>query len=422
MNTHNVCNRKQLGTISMNSSAIEVFFHGSTLREPTYTCGVYGNDKIKSLQDLNATVYFYYAPPYAFCVDCENKGITLDLISMALDLLNIKSKLEGALFINPDVKKIVESILEDSSVIFLITGASSEFDFTQPFLYDNGYWIIRSPNEIPRWRYIIRIFSVEVWASWILSSIFLTLAWFATIYRRTSKLNTLNDAIQGFLIILKHFIEQPFSLKPSTISQSIVLATILMSTFLMNLFFDSKFSYILTGFNYEKSIESFEDLMENKLEVVLADYMLEYFENDKKALKYFKKYRTASKITLEAVVEENKAVPFPDVIFHYEYHNYLDSNQRPLIRKLNPPLMTIFLYAVLRKGNPLTNPLNQKLIRLVEHGFATYIFSKYKSHKIVRDKKLDVKKLTLNHIHLPLTLWIIGILLSIICFLSELKF
>ncbi|KAL3271596.1 hypothetical protein HHI36_022071 [Cryptolaemus montrouzieri] len=341
----------ELGRKSMSSTDTE------TIMDNSFFCGIQGNENSRFIQEFNVTVYFFYGPPYTLCENCENRGIVLEMISMALDLLNIERKFVGNLFLNPDVKKIIDSIfLEDSGAIFLGVPVTDEYDFTQPFLYDNAYWILRTPDEIPRWRYIIRIFSSEVWTVWLLSSVLLSLAWFATIYRRTRNHKTLTHYIEGLLIILKHFIEQPHILKPSSLSQNIVLYTLLLSTFLMNLFFESKFSYILTGFNYEKSIESFEDMMRNELQVEFPDYFLEFFEGDLRALKYFEKYRTGTENTLRVVAEENKATGYPDIMFLYELHNYLDSNQRPLLRKLKPPIMTVFINAVLREGNPLKIP------------------------------------------------------------------
>ncbi|KAL3271598.1 hypothetical protein HHI36_022073 [Cryptolaemus montrouzieri] len=388
-----------------------------------YSCRIYGNENMESIKKMELTVHFFYAPPFTFCENCENKGISLEIITMALESLKIKRKFKGIFFMNFNMKTLAESIFsENNSDIFVGLPPFVEYDFTQPFLYSNAYWIVRSPNEIPRWRYLIRIFSTEVWIVWILSSIVLSLMWFAIMSKKTYNRRTLQQSTEGLFIIFKHFIEQPHYLKPSSIPQIIVLTTILISTFLMNLFFDSKFSYFLTGFNYEKSINSFDDLMENKLEVQLPDYFLEHFNGDTKALEYFEKYRTGTRSTLKIVVEENKAVVYPEGMFLYEYQNFLDAYQRPLVRRLNAPVETLFMRVILRKGNPLTKPLNEKLIHLVEHGFANYIHSKYKSHKTIRDKTLDVRTLTLDHIHLPLVLWIIGILLGIICFLCELKF
>ncbi|KAL3271594.1 hypothetical protein HHI36_022069 [Cryptolaemus montrouzieri] len=315
----------------VNSTDTEIIMEASHLRKTFNSCGSNG-----SIEEINTSVHFLYTPPYTLCDNCENKGIVLDIISMALDLLNVKRKLVGGLFLNPDVRKLADSLfLEDTCAIFIGLPIPIGYDFTQPFLFDRGYWIVRSPHEIPRW---------------------------------------------------------------------------------------SKFSYILSGFNYEKSIESFEDLMENEVEVELPDFVLEFFDGDTRALKYFEKYRTGTEASLRIVVDENKAIGYPDIMYLFESHDYLDSNQRPLLRKLDPPIATIFMYATLRKGNPLTKPLNEKLIHLVEHGFANDILSKYKSQKTVRDKTLDVKNLTLDHIQLSLALWFIGIFLSTVCFLCELKF
>ncbi|KAL3270975.1 hypothetical protein HHI36_021478 [Cryptolaemus montrouzieri] len=364
------------------------------------------------VNEISVCTHIY--PPYEI-EDDVRKGIDVEILKMTFDLLRIKFKI--VVFPYP-VGKIDDYLTNmfAKNICDTYSGIQARvlFDFTDPHFYDTLHWVTRTPEEMPRWKYALKNFTIDIWFSCMISTIFLSIVWHLTIFRSKS-FKRISNLPQGFLITLKLFLEQSYSSKTSNISQKIMLITILFTSFMINAFYKSRFTYLLSGFNINEPIDSFEAIKANKMMLKIPHSVQQFFEYDPKEIKYLRKYQTVADPSIEIHklrYEKNTATTLPKRIFYWFINQNLDENMRPTLQIINPPIVFLMSSLILRKNSALTEPLNEKLGYLRDHGHISYILSKYEVLIAERDPTLDVKKLTINHIQLPLILWIFGIIVA----------
>ncbi|KAK9874173.1 hypothetical protein WA026_002525 [Henosepilachna vigintioctopunctata] len=369
-------------------------------------------------------VCFFDQDPYAICTKCNKKGIDIDIQTMVYNLINVTTHFVKK---KPPLKEVTKQFnyVFSTGECEVMPGLLSidGFDFSYTYLFDSMHWVVHVSDEIPKWRYAFKIFSPHIWFVWILSSISLSLALYLTTYEKNNRCQVLS-LFKGLLLISKLFLEQPNEFITSKLSQWIIFVTILISTYLINLFYKSRFIYLLSGFVYEKSVDSFEDIMNNKLIMDVIDEMKIIFYGDERVIEYFEKYQIANKSKNWNFigVDRKTTALCTKRAFLYKIADFLDEDGRPTIKLIDEPVTKVFKKCVLAFGNPLINLLSAKLTILNEHGFVPHISSKYVAHEIKRNPALDVKKLTLSNLQLPIGLWVTGIIISFISLICELYF
>ncbi|KAL3270971.1 hypothetical protein HHI36_021474 [Cryptolaemus montrouzieri] len=388
--------------------------HGNCFKTENFTSIFKNNWKRKEIN-----VCINKSPPYTFENDTK-EGIDIEILKITCDLLKIDVKFLyfsypvgnlDAYFTNVFAKNICD--------VYNRMRPRPLFDFTHPYLFDTLHWVTKTPEQIPRWKYAFKIFTLDIWLSCIFSTTAISLVWHLTTLNKT-----FIHLPQGFLITLKLFLEQSYSWKTSSVSRTIMFINVLFTSFMINAFYKSRFTYLLSGFNVNKPIDSFEAIMANKMFVILPYSVRVFFEHDPKANEYFKKYQIVGNPSLElhkVPYKKNTATALPERIFYWRTNRYINEDMRPLLQIINPSIVLLMYCMILPKGSPLVEPLKVKLGHLQDHGHISYILSKYKLLIAVRDPTLDVKKLTIDHMQLPLALWIIGIIVASIIFLYESK-
>ncbi|KAL3270972.1 hypothetical protein HHI36_021475 [Cryptolaemus montrouzieri] len=361
--------------------------------------------------------------PFAF-ENNTRRGIDVEIVGMALDLLGIGVKFLVFPYPIGDIDVYLTKMFT-MKICDIYSGIKFRklFDCTDTHIFDSLHWVIKTPEEMPRWKYAFKIFTLDIWLSCIISTIFISIAYHLTMIKSRS-FKRIRNLPQGFLITLKLFLEQSHSWKTSNVSRTIILIIMLFSSCMINAFFKSKFAYLLSGFNLDDPIDSFEAIMANKMIIKMPLNMKQVFDDEPKAAEYLKKYLILSDPSVEiynVIHQNNIATTIPKTMFEWEMNNYLSEDMRPLLQMINQPIIYILFSMILPKGSSLKEPLNEKLGYLHDHGLVSYIKSKYKVLTAQRDPTLDVKKLTINHIQLPLSIWIIGIITACITYLFESK-
>ncbi|KAK9874171.1 hypothetical protein WA026_002523 [Henosepilachna vigintioctopunctata] len=377
--------------------------------------------RISIYQGSRITVCYFQIPPYGMSKCGNTKGISVEITALALDMLNISAHFKGYIFPRMTLNQHYHYVFSnDICTIHVQAEAMKDFDFTQPYVFDHLNWIVPTPEEIPRWKFAFQVFSSDVWLTWVISCLVLSLAWYATEFTMNSK-PQLKQLAMGLEIIFTLFLQQSSNIKISTISTRIVLATIIISTFFINLFYICKFSYLLSGMNYENSIETLEDVMEKSLYVRIPDEVNNYYKDEEKILQYFKLFRKDFEYSLkEAASLRNSITSNLHRSYIYNLKDVLDDNKRVLLEEMRTPIKVAHLTAVLPKGNALTKLLSDKFGHLRQHGLVDYVTSKYYKFP-AEGTNVEKKKLTLTSIQFPLCAWIIGIIFSLIAFLNELN-
>ncbi|KAL3270973.1 hypothetical protein HHI36_021476 [Cryptolaemus montrouzieri] len=204
--------------------------------------------------------------PYAF-KNNTRRGIDVEIIGMAFDLLGIDVKF--LLFPYPigNVDSYLTKMFT-TKICDIYSGIKFRklFDCTDTHIFDTLHWVIKTPEEMPRWKYAFKIFTLDIWLSCVMSTTFMSFAYHLTTFKSRS-FKRISNLPQGFLITLKLFLEQSHSWKTSNISTTIIFIIILFSSCMINAFFKSKFAYLLSGFNLDDPIDSFEAIMANKMTI-----------------------------------------------------------------------------------------------------------------------------------------------------------
>ncbi|KAL3284929.1 hypothetical protein HHI36_019062 [Cryptolaemus montrouzieri] len=361
------------------------------------------------------------SPPYNIENDTK-KGILTEISELVFESLKIDVKFVRFPYHLGNVDTYLTNIF-DKNICDIYTGIKPTvlFDFTYPYIYDTLHWITKTPDEIPRWKYALKIFKLNSWLSFIFSIILISVAYHFTMFR-TGSFEKIMHLHQGFVITLKLFLEQSHSWKTSNLSREIMFVTILFTSFMINAFCKTRFTYLLSGFNVNERIDSFEAIMANRMSVKISYSIERIFEHEPQKAEYLRKYQILmdpSDAIKQIPYEENTATALPKKVYDYRINQFIDEEMRPLLQLIDPPIVLLTVSMVLPKGDLLTEPLNKKLQHLQDHGHISYILSRYKVMFAVRDPTLDVKKLTINHIQLPLAILIIGMIASGIIFFFE---
>ncbi|KAK9880618.1 hypothetical protein WA026_011855 [Henosepilachna vigintioctopunctata] len=351
--------------------------------------------------------------PYSFCPrNSSKKGLTIEITTMILSLLGLKPKYVNVLYPKKDVLKNINTIISRNICeIFTSNPGLPSLDYTFPYAFDSLNWIVKNAEEIPRWKYAFQIFSLSIWLIWLFSSICLSVMWYIT---KKCSMGYSSRIVEGFGMICSVFVEQSLSVEIPRFSQKIILVIILISTVFFNMFYKTKFSFLLSGFNFENSIDSFEDVMENSLTVQIPDRFAELYSNDANAMKYFEKHcrTTNAENAIEDVKhKENVATSYVKGVILYKtakLKDFVGVHNRPLLKILEPPILNIFFCMVLSKRNPLTNLIDRNLKKLFYHGFVSHILSKYQIQSSTSNPEVDVKKLSLSSLQLAFILYFMG--------------
>lgn len=345
------------------------------------------------------------------------QGIVFDFWKEALNLLKMTAEFIIIVFPKESVVKLRRTILTNGSCDIFGNGNPLEgsYDMTHPYFFDSLVWVVKTPKEIPRWRYAFEIYSKEIWVIWFLAAAALSSAQFTLLKIQKNDV----ELTDGLVLIFFIFMQQSQRVKLSSLSQYILLGILILTTFLMNLFYCTKFAFLLTGFKYETSVDTFENIIEEGYTLEFSKAFLIFLQTHK-SFNFIKNHHVESLLFLN-ITEDKRATLFLRNMFNYQIGNFLDDQNRPLVRMLQEPLVTLPFMAILRRGSSLTNKISEKFDRLMENGILSKIIEEYDNHKMNKGPTVILRKLTLQSLQLAFILWVIGVVVCFARFYFELK-
>ncbi|KAL3275612.1 hypothetical protein HHI36_020365 [Cryptolaemus montrouzieri] len=227
------------------------------------------------------------------------------------------------------------------------------------------------------------------------------------------------------LALVCGFLEQTFRVKMNSRSQRLIVIFILFLSTIMNYIFKSRFTYLLNGLNYEKSINNVDDILSKGLKIGSTKYVSGIINTTSKMDQYLQQNfvecfglnclnitafkRDMATLTLKGIVQSSIDM------FSDKY------NDRWLLKDLPSQTQTIYFVAYFIPGHPMFPLFNRNLQRVVEAGIVENIALKYNTFHETKKKSFNsTQSLHLEHIAAPLVLWLIGFLLSLIVFIGEL--
>lgn len=150
--------------------------------------------------------------------------------------------------------------------------------------------------------------------------------------------------------------------------------------------------------------------MANDYKIVGTEIFLHLFETDESISAYLKQHFEHGAINLN-ITSPGIATFSLKQTFLYGVKNLLDGKE----------FATRSFGALFRRGDPLKVLLNEKISLMIEHGFLSRLFSKYRSFVFEKELQVDIERLALLSLQFPYVLWCLGIILSLAIFCYEIN-
>jgi hypothetical protein len=374
----------------------------------------------------------------------EVKGMEMYLLKKVLKQMNMT-------FIhvpNPDGSEIEEGLPDNlirsmlAKEAYIALGGMGKHDLIDPFLEStNCYhilrirWYVPCSVKYPRWSSIFRILSVELWLVLIISIVIAAISTtFVGRYSCTSEWESYKTVTSSLTNVWAVILGVPVSKMPRAPS--------LCSLFLAWVFFSVAFSTVfqthLTTFlidsGYKKPIQNKNELYESGIKLYCPPEYKFVFENgDETEISKVERNRancpSPSVCMNWAKYHKNVSILLPDFVFEilYPLGDTLGENSEPLLCKLEDGVVyNEGLNMIMFHGDPLMKRVSEIIDRVVEAGLYNYWISRlidlyllFYRKKAIEDPLDGYYSFNLYHMQPAFYLLLMGLCLSVLCFIVE---
>lgn len=298
---------------------------------------------------------------------------------------------------------------------------TGDFEFTQPHSIDSLSWNAPVAGEVRKWKNILLIFALTVWA-FLGIAIPLNAAIWAILARNFDKYRSVRLC---FLItlctLLQGSVRKPVSNPLRFAFISWVMASLLLSTA-----YQSKLISLLTMTIYEDQIETPEEFIAKGLEFGFYESIRDLFDNpsDPVEWKIYNEYKLCPLNALDCI---NRTAFKRDFVvlknrrqISYHTRNYILPDGRNRVYPFVNDVLYYPVAMVMQKGHPFLPRINSLVNRLPEYGFTfkieqdTGLDRKYKNF----DKK-EAKPLILEHLMGSFIVYAFGNIVSSLLLILE---
>lgn len=384
-------------------------------------------DKLSSVwKRSDLTLIYSYEAPYSMSITGPKKGIEMDL----LEIILVKTR-ANAIFFNKknpsfNLTELMEKGGYDIDFGNLALDVSNN-DFTVPYSCDSTYWFVPQPEKIPKWKLAFTVFESEVIIVLVISFICISILWhFTNILIEHGTVEKL--FIEKLWQIFTLSIEQGITLKMNYISPRILIFLILQLQLILNSSFKAKYTFFLSGTNYEKAIETLEEVMDEGLNIGSTTFLIKVYTTTPKVYKYiqdnFVECDTGPACLNRSAIRKDLAVLKPNKKVAYIRDQFTDRKGHHLHHRLPFPVHTLCNTFYIPKGHPMFSIFNRFVHLLVQHGFVEKIIAKY--DQIIKSRSrsttLDNPKLKFSSVKGPLFMTAVGLVMGSLVFLLEIFF
>ncbi|KAK9890793.1 hypothetical protein WA026_012137 [Henosepilachna vigintioctopunctata] len=364
---------------------------------------------------------------FSDCFICESKfkGIESEIFYTIIEYLGIRP--------SPNTYDNYNSFIMEHpkyrvGVIFgalaMELGLNS-FDTTIPYLEEYIAFFVPPQRFMARWKYILTVFSIEIWLAWLISVTIISMAWSLSHYKST-RIWISGRCFNMFVAAYKLFLTQSYSFPTLHISHGTISLCIVILSTMMNFFFGTRLTYILNGVNYESNINSFKELENSQLfigiptsffrklvETEIKDYPENLIKNC-----YGDQYEICVNRS-----SGKRDIALVSSVRQLRYEEKVEGKKgNQLLKQLKPPLFSAKFLAFFRKGNPVFPLINRMLGYLVESGIVNKITEKYDRLMTDEESPMSVtQRLSMEHIAAPGFILVVGLIISFIVFILESK-
>ncbi|KAL3282839.1 hypothetical protein HHI36_006000 [Cryptolaemus montrouzieri] len=370
-------------------------------------------------------------------LNCSEKGGMLyDITEMIKDYMKLDIEYvqkERIFFLKPS-----ELLLSGdcdwlvSEILISIDGGEHNFIYTVNDDYER--WVVPTADRVPKWKYLFKVFSGELWFIWFSLLLVVSLVWgsFDYIFSISKSTTMKNEIIQTGMVIsekccliIKMFLDQTVKMKILHFHQ-MFLINVLFLIFMMNNLYKGRFTYLLLGTNhYPEEIKTFDDILDKNMYLGSAIYRIKQLEDQFPKIKNYSFFLPATIDTSKwlnfVAFRKDTAILISTTEIKYISQNYLDEDGMSLMRVLDLTVTKVLKGAVYLRGNPILSNINKSIYRLRDHGFVARIISKYENfdHYVKKNNPKDPQIMTCYDLTGPLAIWLMGILSTTFVFFLE---
>ncbi|KAK9876513.1 hypothetical protein WA026_013887 [Henosepilachna vigintioctopunctata] len=386
-------------------------YESSTIRN------LFPSQIVRKWKNFQISVAYQTKRQYTMCVNCRNPGLEIEIMTLALDHLGVDYN-----FTNIKRQDIQSARhIHDIFIGGYIKSDLFQSEYTASYAEDFLRWIVPRPHIIDRSRYIYLVLSPSSWLFFLLGFLVAVMAFL--IFRLNSKYSKCSDIMLFIFIIFSGRTKQ---YRFKNYSMDFLIFSMIFMSFMLNNFFCSQLTFLLYGINFERGVENVQDIVNNKMFIGYS------FDRTGKLLREMPEFRNYSQ---ERIINCGRTKCFKlfsrytDMVFILETQWFRFSRFAFLkpgdvftyMREIDPPFLTVTVSPVLNKGHPLFHVLNRKIQYLVESGISGRIVKKYFRPYLPDPTLEETQKLKLEHIVSPLIILAVGLILSLITLLFELK-
>ena len=310
------------------------------------------------------------------------------------------------------------------------------WDSTNTYFMTNIRWYVPCSVKYPRWSSIFRILSVELWLvliiSIVIAAICITLVGRYSCTSEWQGYKTLTSSLTNVWAVI-------LGVSVSTMPRAPSLRSLFLAWVCFSVAFSTVFQAFLTTFlidsRYKTPIQNLDELFDSGIGLFYPpgnDFIFD--KGDETENSKVKKNRVicpSSDICLDwAKYRKNVSLLLEDYLVEYFYANgeFVGENSEPLLCKLEDGVMSNDgIRMIMFYGDPLLRRVNEIIDRVVEAGIYKYWLSlnmnmiKVTSRRLAIFHPLDgYYSFNLYHMQPAFYLLLMGLCLSILCFIFEL--
>lgn len=382
-------------------------------------------DYTKCNLTLEVFTKIYREPFTTEHISSQKAGLFVSILQLIMNKLSINISYsmdpydeKEIYYINKDSKSSLKimcgSILNKTAdtrtgFIQIISEMYEYFEVTRYLFFSHCLWLVPKPSLLSNIKILSHAFSNHIWMCVIFTFVTLSI-----VYWTLNKL-TITESIFQIYEISMHQIT--FNARPTHI-KIFLLSTTLFCMHLVS-FYQARLSSMLTSPGYEAGINSFEELIDSNLSIVMHKL-------EKLQLVNF----TFRGVNLhDRIISQGVGTDYIDKLERMIAHKNFSAKTHELLFKVVPfrdmlkpigseglfPLMPVYLF---RRGHPLFQIIDAYMLRVHELGFYNYWVSKFINNTINAEAGLAVK-LQFEHVQGAFIILIVGLGVGFCVFVCE---
>lgn len=314
--------------------------------------------------------------------------------------------------------------------IFGNTKEILKYDITFPETQDIVKIFVPKAKRIKDWTRIGRTFSPFVW--FILFLNFLFICFVGQVFIKVCPKNGLR-IVKNAAVYFTQIVFEQVPRYPNIFSFKILSLTLVLFHLVVNTLFRSKLLYYMTGNNYEKQVNSIDEMRQLQMRISYNNFYEEYFQCDDCQLDlYFRNNRiNCSKHQMDCIremaINNTYATLFYEKIYFYNALKISVRNNKNAIHMINDQIIRKDIFMYFRKNYSFYPVFNVLILLLKENGIIYQIENKYDLnsqkiyHRNIQTSGLTSLVLNISQLQLLFILYMFGMSFSIFVFLAEIS-